>query len=109
MYGKLSPSILVLPLKLFSPSASRNIGDWWLAYWISHSRTANHLNSTMAIPSGLTVDQFGLHIHIVKDTVTFYLVVYGGLAIANSVKLFIFNCTKFILYFPLSDIYLGWF
>ena len=47
----------------------------------------------MAIPSGLTVGRFGLHIHIVKDTVTFYLVVYGGLAVANTVKLFGFNCT----------------
>ncbi|XP_067031621.1 ATP-binding cassette sub-family C member 10-like isoform X2 [Acropora muricata] len=78
----LATSIL---LSLLLMQASRNIGDWWLAYWISHSRTENHLNSTMAIPSGLTVDQFGLHIHIVKDTVTFYLVVYGGLAVANTI------------------------
>lgn len=105
--------LVFVSLTLFSPPASRNIGDWWLAYWISHSRTENHLNSTMAchlrhvIPSGLTADQFGQRIHIVKDTVTFYLVVYGGLAVANSVKLFSFNCTKFILYFSLSDMYLG--
>lgn len=80
-----------------SPSASRNVSDWWLAYWISHTRTtnstANHVNSTTAyqwnhvVPRVLTADQLGMHVHIVKDTVTFYLVVYGGLAVANTVRL----------------------
>lgn len=75
------------------------MSDWWLAYWISHSRgnnTAAHhyVNLTSAnqfnrlIPQVLTADHLGMHVHIVKDTVTFYLVVYGGLAAANTVWLF---------------------
>ena len=86
---------------LYSPSASRNVSDWWLAYWISHSRTTNstkgHVNSRTAyhwnhvMPKMLTADQLGMHVHIVKDTVTFYLVVYGGLAVANTVRLFLAN------------------
>jgi len=40
----------------------------------------NHVLSSL-----LTADQLGVHIHIVKDTVTFYLVVYGGLAVANTI------------------------
>ena len=87
-----------------SPSASRNVSDWWLAYWISHTRTtnstANHVNSTTAyqwnhvVPRVLTADQLGMHVHIVKDTVTFYLVVYGGLAVANTVRLQSQNIVK---------------
>lgn len=80
----------------FCSSASRNVSDWWLAYWISHSRVSNstareHVNLTTSyqwnhvIPPVLTTDQLGKHVHIVKDTVTFYLVVYGGLAVANTV------------------------
>lgn len=76
--------------------ASRNVSDWWLAYWISHSRvtnsTAAHVNSTTkydlnhVISSALNPVQSGLQVHIVKNTVTFYLVVYGGLAVANTVS-----------------------
>ena len=84
---------------LFSSLASRNVSDWWLAYWISHSRvtnsTANHVNATTTyhlnhvIPRVLHADQLGMHVHIVKNTVTFYLVVYGGLAVANTVRIFV--------------------
>lgn len=80
----------------FFPLASRNVSDWWLAYWISHSRvtnsTADHLNSTTkynlnhVILSALNHVQSGLRVHIVKNTVTFYLLVYGGLAVANTVS-----------------------
>ena len=45
----------------------------------------------------LTADQLDLpHVHIVKDTITFYLVVYGGLAVANTVR-------ELVLTLPLSD------
>lgn len=81
---------------IFFPLASRNVSDWWLAYWISHSRvtnsTADHLNSTTkydlnhVILSALNHVQSGLRVHIVKNTVTFYLLVYGGLAVANTVS-----------------------
>ncbi|KAJ7321462.1 Multidrug resistance-associated protein 7 [Desmophyllum pertusum] len=72
--------------------ASRNVSDWWLAYWISHSRVSSnvstirqHVNVTSADQWGhvmspvMTADQLGMH------TVTFYLVVYGGLAVANTI------------------------
>ena len=83
---------------MFSLSASRNVSDWWLAYWISHSRVSNstarqHVNLTTSyqwhhvMAPVLDADQLGMRVHIVKDTVTFYLVVYGGLAVANSVRL----------------------
>ena len=78
------------------PLASRNVSDWWLAYWISHSRvinsTADDVNSTTkynlnhVILSALNPVQSGLGVHIVKNTVTFYLLVYGGLAVANTVS-----------------------
>ena len=81
---------------IFFPLASRNVSDWWLAYWISHSRvtnsTADHVNSTTkynlnhVILSALNPVQSGLGVHIVKNTVTFYLLVYGGLAVANTVS-----------------------
>lgn len=99
---------------LCSPSASRNVSDWWLAYWISHSRTnttVNHVNQTTAyhgnhmLPSVQTAYQLGLHVHIVKNTVTFYLVVYGGLAVANSVRLF--AALKTSLYLPFNYLFLG--
>lgn len=89
-------------------SASRNVSDWWLAYWISHSRgnstaTHHHVNFSSAnslnhlIPRVLTADQLDMpHVHIVKDTITFYLVVYGGLAVANTVR-------ELVLTLPLSD------
>ncbi|XP_078352062.1 ATP-binding cassette sub-family C member 10-like isoform X2 [Oculina patagonica] len=89
----LATSIL---LSLLLMQASRNVSDWWLAYWISHSRDSNstareHVNLTTSyqwnhvIPRELTTDQLGMHVHIVKNTVTFYLVVYGGLAAANTI------------------------
>ena len=91
----ISNSFKGTPLFFFS-LASRNVSDWWLAYWISHSRvtnsTADHLNSTTkynlnhVILSALNPVQSGLSVHIVKNTVTFYLLVYGGLAVANTVS-----------------------
>lgn len=45
----------------------------------------------------LSADQLELpHVHIVKDTITFYLVVYGGLAVANTVRVLVVTL-------PLSD------
>ena len=86
---------------MFALSASRNVSDWWLAYWISHSRDSNsiarqhnthqQMNSTTSyqwhhvMAPVLNADLLGLRVHIVKDTVTFYLVIYGGLAVANTV------------------------
>jgi len=93
-----SPRLVLLSdTSLLSLSASRNVSDWWLAYWISHSHVSNstahqHVNLTRSsewyqvIAPVLTADQLGMHVHIVKDTVTFYLVVYGGLAVSNTVN-----------------------
>ena len=95
-------SVYLLLLCLFSLLASRNVSDWWLAYWISHSGVKNNnrhqVNMTGALrwnnalhfqdyfPGLLIKDQLRSHVLVVKDTVTFYLIVYAGLAIANSVR-----------------------
>ena len=44
---------------------SKNVTDWWLSYWISHSSATDISNAT-------------------SSNVTFYLEVYGGLAAGNT-------------------------
>ncbi|CAL1534987.1 unnamed protein product [Lymnaea stagnalis] len=87
----LSPLVLVT---LFLMQASRNGGDWWLSYWVSHSPTAPG-NQTYYIREmtgriGLTKNWFGSNFsespvrNQTDDKLMFYLGVYGGLAGANS-------------------------
>ncbi len=83
--------------------ASRNINDWWLAYWISHTHSGETSNVTAfnATPSfylpsspssyfdpesdsGSTMPLLPLTSS--SDNLVFYLGVYGGLAAANSVS-----------------------
>ena len=73
--------------------ASRNIADWWLAYWISHTHKPLQFddNSSVAL---LPQDNFiGLQdttnyttLIAASDNLAFYLGIYGGLATANSVR-----------------------
>lgn len=53
--------------------ASRNINDWWLAYWITHDSNQNNTSTENS-----------------SEHLAFYLGVYGGLALANSVR---HNCS----------------
>ena len=74
-------------------AASRNISDWWLAYWISHNHKSSssnnssfdfhHMTSYHSSQPDSSLDD--LHLQLKKDSLTFYLVVYGGIAAANSV------------------------
>ncbi|XP_041353425.1 ATP-binding cassette sub-family C member 10-like [Gigantopelta aegis] len=86
----LSPLIL---LALFFMQASRNINDWWLSYWISHSHHGNSTNTTynqdfiftfpsIQTPHGMTAISSS---NTTEDSdISFYLTVYGCLAGANS-------------------------
>ena len=96
-----------------SPSASKNVSDWWLAYWISHSydHPGSLLNTTTDSLSLLTDSSFSTSssssymydgvllvgsgsgsaenstvLREASDSLQFYLGVYGGLAAANSVR-----------------------
>ncbi|CAB3994460.1 multidrug resistance-associated 7-like [Paramuricea clavata] len=87
-------------LSLFLMQASRNISDWWLAYWISHDKhspSTNHTSSSDHVslfsPSRGTSavepdDLHTMHVYVKKGSLTFYLVVYGGIAFANTVFTF---------------------
>ena len=55
--------------------ASRNISDWWLAYWISHEKQHHRDNRTISSRGGS-----------IDSTTKFYITVYGGLAGANTVS-----------------------
>ena len=100
---------LYCPLSL-SLSASKNVSDWWLAYWISHSHDHPGTNLTHTSPppspthtlslTAATVDGGGrvwgglasgalVNETVLKeaqDNLEFYLAIYGGLAAANSVS-----------------------
>ncbi|KAL8565198.1 hypothetical protein ACOMHN_003985 [Nucella lapillus] len=98
-------------LSLFLMQASRNISDWWLSYWVSHSLSGhhgNHSNSTSPTELMMALTAFQplyiqaedhalkdsnnnnnvtpwLNLTEAEDNVSFYLTVYGSLAGANSV------------------------
>ncbi|KAF6033652.1 ABCC10 [Bugula neritina] len=59
---------LIILLSLFLMQGSKNVTDWWLSYWIS-----NAPDSSADLSSN------------VSSNVTFYLEVYGGLAVGNTV------------------------
>ncbi|XP_066282147.1 ATP-binding cassette sub-family C member 10-like [Branchiostoma lanceolatum] len=84
----LAPSVLVA---LFLMQASKNLNDWWLSYWISHSHhndTVSPTHPALAVtssqPSSMTPLLLGTS-NSATDDITFYLTVYGALAGANTV------------------------
>ena len=68
--------------------ASRNISDWWLSYWISHSQGGHPSNTTPPLNSSTMAN-----ITAASDNLAFYLGIYGGLAGANSVSYAPRTCT----------------
>lgn len=72
----------------FTFVASRNLSDWWLAYWISHTKTHHNITNqySTTISAAETRNNVLGGIHIVKGTVTFYLIVYAGFAVSNTVR-----------------------
>ncbi|XP_076314216.1 LOW QUALITY PROTEIN: ATP-binding cassette sub-family C member 10-like [Tachypleus tridentatus] len=74
---------------------SRTLSDWWLAYWISHTFeggfnfTDNNHSHSDTIDNSLCFSKvLGKNMTnatLPNDNLTFYMVVYGSLAAANSV------------------------
>lgn len=60
--------------------ASRNVSDWWLAFWISHtSDIVPNTNATSMLGSvPISTDK--------SPHLPFYLGIYGGLAASNTVS-----------------------
>lgn len=84
-HEKRLPLVLIFSFFL----ASRNISDWWLAYWISHdkqSSSTNHTSSSGHMFFGDSRDLNAMHLNVKKGSLSFYLVVYGGIAFANTVR-----------------------
>ncbi|CAH1791548.1 unnamed protein product [Owenia fusiformis] len=88
----LAPCVLVALLLM---QASRNVNDWWLSFWVTHSHkhpgaivNASSLldNSVSIVQYSTTTPNSSFH-HLVEasDNVTYYLTVYGLLAAANSI------------------------
>ena len=80
--------------KLYN-AASRNISDWWLAYWISHTHKDLHVYNNLSWVTDQGdfpyINTIGgshplINITSAEDNVAFYLGIYGGLAAANSVR-----------------------
>ncbi|KAK7930093.1 hypothetical protein WMY93_006488 [Mugilogobius chulae] len=80
-------------------NASKNVSDWWLSYWISQLKNSNDSNSYNSssgaflsphlllfshhqLLSPLSSVHFGNNL---SSDVKFYLMVYGGIAVANTV------------------------
>lgn len=76
----------------YSLSASKNINDWWLAYWISHSNKhpGALLNTTTSYSTTLVGSGYDggnqTALRGASDNLAFFLGIYGGLAAANSVS-----------------------
>ncbi|XP_011404304.1 PREDICTED: multidrug resistance-associated protein 7-like isoform X1 [Amphimedon queenslandica] len=70
----LAPAVL---LSLFLMQASRNVSDWWLSFWISHTRKDERHNLTSLLESAPISTNSQPHL-------SFYLGIYGGLAAANT-------------------------
>ena len=68
---------------MYTITASRNISDWWLAYWISHSHKPHLYTNNNS--SNFNFTNFTAYT-AAGDNLAFYLGIYGGLAAANSVR-----------------------
>ena len=77
-------------------SASKNINDWWLSYWVTHSHDGGPINNTAKlltstpiksrIPMETSVNIPPTVINSTgTDNLEYWLGIYGGLAAANSV------------------------
>ncbi|XP_005104371.1 multidrug resistance-associated protein 7 isoform X2 [Aplysia californica] len=78
----LSPSVL---LALFFMQASRNLTDWWLAFWVTHSQDSSPLNSSVPAVIWPVRNIPAQNLSSGSDNLNFYLGIYGGLAACNSI------------------------
>ncbi|KAL4237303.1 Multidrug resistance-associated protein 7 [Mactra antiquata] len=73
----LAPSVL---LSLFLMQASRNINDWWLSYWVSHSeKPGQHVTNKSVLPEDA---QWSHRNHLYTERS--FLFAYGGICAAKS-------------------------
>ncbi|GFR60827.1 multidrug resistance-associated protein 7-like [Elysia marginata] len=79
----LTPCVLIA---LFFMQASRNLSDWWLSFWVSHTPKESTVNGT-EIASILISEPLRLPSSnsSTDKVLEFYLGIYGGLAGANAV------------------------
>ena len=77
----LAKSEPLLNVKIFQNylAASRNVSDWWLSYWVSHSQNGTISKHTNSSPTDF------MSVEPASDNLAFYLGIYGGLAFSNSV------------------------
>ena len=72
-------------------TASRNSSDWWLSYWVTHAHDGTSPNLTLTdfniTPSHYQYIKPVIDIVPASDNLGFYLGIYGGLALANSVSI----------------------
>ncbi|XP_038072640.1 multidrug resistance-associated protein 7-like [Patiria miniata] len=89
----LASSVLIA---MFLMQVSRNMSDWWLSYWISHSHSYGTISSNSSagddLQEGNDRDQ-NIAVEVPysrmnvtsSDNLTFYLGIYSGIVGANSV------------------------
>ncbi|VDI80258.1 ATP-binding cassette, subfamily C (CFTR/MRP), member 10 [Mytilus galloprovincialis] len=76
----LAPLVLIA---LFLMQASRNINDWWLSYWVTHSHSQD--SPVDEVYSGFgSLHEGWKNLTQAEDNLHFYLTVYGCLAAGNS-------------------------
>ncbi|XP_033125832.1 multidrug resistance-associated protein 7-like [Anneissia japonica] len=76
-------------ISLFFMQASRNVNDWWLAFWVTHSADQETLGyKQRSVEVQYTYSNSSItpkNLTTATDNLRFYLGIYGGLAVANSV------------------------
>ena len=102
------PLFLVCTLCTFLLSASRNASDWWLSYWVTHahnntsptdnitwynitpahggSSSSTIISQLLAAIVGPNSSSHPIPLEPATDNLVFYLGIYGGIAVANSVS-----------------------
>uniref|UniRef100_A0A914UUG0 Multidrug resistance-associated protein 7 n=1 Tax=Plectus sambesii TaxID=2011161 RepID=A0A914UUG0_9BILA len=76
-------------LSIFLMQASKNVTDWWLSYWVKHadksSESDSNKNGSRTLSSTPNVSlQNSSGFQNELDDTTYYLYVYGGLALTNT-------------------------
>ncbi|XP_064395751.1 ATP-binding cassette sub-family C member 10-like [Halichondria panicea] len=87
------PLAIIIMTSFLLMQASRNVSDWWLSYWIAHSYNDSYasanITASVYIPHHSTLSSNTsipiLSLEGASDNLAFYLGIYGGLAVANTV------------------------
>ncbi|KRY87397.1 Multidrug resistance-associated protein 7 [Trichinella pseudospiralis] len=74
---------LAILLSLFLMQASRNASDWWLSYWLKHAN--NTKNNSIGIVAVQQHNDLVEEMNHLNGSQLYFLTVYSGLAVANSI------------------------